>query len=208
MRTRHAAHAAALALAAIVFAGCSITTEGPDNGDSPSAGATTAPADKSGDGTSGADDDAGSTEDRSPDILPEERTWLYEIDSDANFDSGGQISVAVAGGDGAEHADSTSQWLGCDGVAAVTTYQLDGGYTSLHGTLAFREGTPQGLLAEVLIETDLGVLGNYQVDSDGGLPLQLLVEGANTLTVTAEVSEGTCGNDTVGYLVFADAYLT
>lgn len=198
MRTLLAARAtAALALAALALAGCSITTAGPDGSGSPTGESTTAPGEKTADGSP-----------EGSDALTEDRTWLYELDSDANFDSGGQITVIVAGGDGAEHADSTSQWLGCDGVAAVTTYQLDGDYSTLNGHLAFREGTPAGLLAEVQIETDLGVLGAYQVDSDGGTSLQLLVEGASTLTVTAEVSAGQCAIDDVGYLVFVDTYLT
>ena len=188
MRTLRAARVAAVVAAVgIALSACSVSTESPSSDTEPTTEKTSAQTTED----STAQTTAESTEDSSPDIV-QARTWLYELTSDANFDSGAQIGVAVAGGDGQVHNDSTSQWLGCDGVAAVTVYELDGAYSTLDGaystldgTLAFREGTPADVLGEVEIETDLGVLGAYQVDSDGGVPLQLLLDGASTLTVTA-----------------------
>jgi hypothetical protein len=204
VRTLRAARVAAVVAAVgIALSACSVSTESPSSDTEPTTDKTSAQTTED----STAQTTAESTEDSSPDIV-QARTWLYELTSDANFDSGAQIGVAVAGGDGQVHNDSTSQWLGCDGVAAVTVYELDGAYSTLDGTLAFREGTPADVLGEVEIETDLGVLGAYQVDSDGGVPLQLLLDGATTLTVTAAVSAGECENDDVGYLVFVDTYLT
>lgn len=207
VRTRAAVLGGVLALA---LTACSITTEPADGGatsaDEPGTAVATTDTAAADDSTSEPSNEG--EESPSADVLPEHRTWLYELDSDANFDSGGQVDVSIAGGDGAAHPDSTSQWLGCDGTAAVTTYALDGDDALLQGTLAFREGTPSDVVAEVQIETDLGVLGRYRVESDGGVPLRLVLEGADTLTVTAEVSAGDCGSDDVGYLVFADTFLS
>ncbi len=202
MTATHAHRLAAAGLLCLALAACSITTEG--DGDDGGSADTTPSTEQRTD----TDPDEGTTESRTPDVITAEQVWLYEVPSDANFDSGGQVDVVVAGGDGANHPDSTAQWLGCDGVAAVTTYALDGRYSMLDGTLAFREGTPAAVVAEVSIATDLGVLGSYRIESDGGVPLQLVLDGAEELVVTAEVSEGECEVDDDAYLVFVDAVVT
>ncbi|PWD51066.1 hypothetical protein C8046_10830 [Serinibacter arcticus] len=87
-------------------------------------------------------------------------------------------------------------------------YALDGAWTTLEGELAMRDGTPDGLAAEVTLLLDGAPLAAYRVDaSDAGVPLKVLTEGADVLTVQAVAVEGECATDPLPYLVFADTYV-
>lgn len=142
-----------------------------------------------------------------PPALPDGATWLYNVPSVSNEASGDQTSTVMLGGDGIVYPNSTTQWLGCGGATASTTYDLGGAYEQVRGRLALREGTPADVVAEVYIESDQGMFGGHRLEGDGGVPVQLLVEGSSTLTITTTTVEGTCAVDSLGYLSFVDTWV-
>jgi hypothetical protein len=140
--------------------------------------------------------------------LPSGATWLYDVPHEAARASGEATEARLSGDDsGALYANSTTQWLGCDGVADKTTYSLAGNYGQLIGRIALRDGVPEGIVATVDVATNRGIVSRMRVEADGGAPLQLSLDGVRSLTFSASLAGGTCRAADESYLVFAGTYV-
>lgn len=149
------------------------------------------------------------TQEPTDDQAADAGTWLYELPSKADRASGEQTDADLAGdGSTQRFAHSTAQWVGCDGAVDSTTYRLEGGFRQLKGQVALREGVPDGLVVEVGFAVDGAPVSRIRVEADGGAPVQLVLTGSDTLTVTAEATAGTCDEAAESYLVLADATVT
>lgn len=137
--------------------------------------------------------------------LPDGATWLFEVPSRSGRESGGEVAVSVRG---VGVAHGTGQFLGCDGSPDVIVYDLPLDATTIEGSLAMRDGVPDGIAAEVTVFLDDEPVSAWRVDgTDTGVPLKLLTQDAAKLRVEAILAEGTCSNDTVPYLVFVDTWV-
>ena len=137
--------------------------------------------------------------------LPDGATWLFEIPSQSGRESGGEVAVSVRG---VEVAHGTGQFLGCDGSPDVVAYDLPPDVTTIEGSLAMRDGVPDGIAAEVAVYLDDAPVQAWRIDgTDIGVPFKILPQGARVLTIEATLMEGTCTSDTVPYLVFVDTWV-
>ena len=152
-------------------------------------------------------EDGASAETASAEVatLPDGATWLFEIPSQSGRESGGEVAVSVRG---VEVAHGTGQFLGCDGSPDVVAYDLPPDVTTIEGSLAMRDGVPDGIAAEVAVYLDDAPVQAWRIDgTDIGVPFKILPQGARVLTIEATLMEGTCTSDTVPYLVFVDTWV-
>ena len=134
--------------------------------------------------------------------------WLYDIPGASNSSSGERISTTLQGDSSATaYKHATTQWVGCEGEPATTTYQLDENYSRLKAQVGLQKQAPDGLVVVVDISTDEGIVQRIQVEGDGGTPVQLNLVGVSTLTFEAIRTKGTCKPSAQGYLVLGDAIL-
>jgi hypothetical protein len=114
--------------------------------------------------------------------------------------SGDPVDVYV----GTEHAaDSSTQWVGCEGTPAYADFELQG-QTRLTGLLAKRDFTPKRLRVQVEVIVDGRQLQQLAVGNDP-VPVDLqLPSDAKRLRLAAIRVEGSCSSASEGYLVWGN----
>lgn len=116
--------------------------------------------------------------------------------------SGNLVSVIIDG----RYADtSTTQWVGCDGVAAYAEYAL-GDHRHLAGLLGARDYMPPDLVAEVRVLVDGDVVAEYEVGHEA-IPVDLALPAGEVLRIEAERTAGLCSTAPDAYLAFGNAAL-
>ena len=157
-------------------------------------------------GSEGATGSAGATGISVPG-KPADGTWLFDLPAESTRETGRTAARLAGDASRTTYADSTAQWVGCDGQTDETVYDLPDGVTALRGQVALRDDVPKGIVAEVSVSSDLGEITRLRVEADGGAPLQLNLKGATTLTIRASALEGQCAESDDSYLVLADTWV-
>lgn len=142
-------------------------------------------------------------------LLPERASWLYEVESDTDENSGSSAVVQIQRlSEPLTFASSTEQWVGCDGSTAATTYDLGGRYTTLSTAVGLRDHTPEGLTARIVIrgDGDRVVLDETVTVGHVLLRQELDLTGIQQLTVQMS-TEDPCGFSTTGYGALLDAWI-
>ena len=143
-----------------------------------------------------------------PSSLPAGGQWLYAIKNESTRPVGETSAVLEGDSSGTVYAKSTSQFMGCEGTADQTSYQLDGSFTLFKAQVGLRTGTPAGIKALVDVYVDDALITRLQIDSDGGAPLQVVLTGGQTLTFIVSKGAGDCEYSEQGYLVFGDGQIS
>lgn len=142
--------------------------------------------------------------------LPDGATWLSAVPSEAGENSGRGVDVAIQRIDQTlTFPSSTSQWIGCQGSVAETTYQLDGQYTTLSLAFGLLVHTPEGLTVHLEIGVDGASKPLLRESVTVGTVLErqeLDVTGASTLTVRASTDDQ-CTISSTAYGAFLDTWL-
>jgi hypothetical protein len=135
------------------------------------------------------------------------RVPLYEQRESANPEglNGTPINATLVG---ANYPTSTGMWIGCEGVAATTTYRLDRKFTQLTATVGLQPHAPDGLAAEVTISGDGQVLSQFIVRKTATTAIDLKVDRTDSLVVAALLQEGRCAPSDAPYGALGDAFLT
>lgn len=175
------------------------------SGAQPGGAAATGPAPTDGAGRDGASTGADPTG-----TAPETgagTVWLYQLPAtvEAAGPSGTQVATTV---DGQAYPNSTSFWVGCDSVPAVTTFRLGGGFAQLRTRLALDADTPAGLAVTVTLSADATGLGSWTLRPGDTTPVEVPLAGRSELTLSAMATAGVCGASSVGYGIAADAALS
>lgn len=134
--------------------------------------------------------------------------WLYELSSESTRPAGRASGPLLGDAGQTEFANSTSQYIGCEGVADETSYQLGGAFTLLNAQVGLRPGTPEGIKVVVDVYLDDTPVTRLQIDRDGGAPLQVVLTGGGTLKFVVAKLTGQCQNADSGYLVFGNAQVS
>lgn len=140
--------------------------------------------------------------------LPNGGQWLYALKHESTRPVAETTAVLEGDASGTVYAESTSQFMGCEGTADETSYQLDGAFSILKAQVGLRAGTPAGIKAIVDVYVDDALISRLQIDSDGGAPLQVVLTGGQTLTFSVSKGTGECAYSEQGYLVFGDAQVS
>jgi len=140
--------------------------------------------------------------------LPNGGQWLYALKHESTRPVGETTAVLEGDASGTLYANSTSQFMGCEGTADETSYQLDGAFSILKAQVGLRTGTPAGIKAIVDVYVDDALISRLQIDSDGGAPLQVVLTGGQRLTFSVSKGTGECSYSEQGYLVFGDAQVS
>lgn len=132
------------------------------------------------------------------------RGWLYEyaVDSSGVGRSGYQRDAIAHF---TRFPNATSQWVGCSGSPAQSSYRLAGIGKTLTGTLGLDlQSTPAGLRVDFTISGDGRTLGTYSLTKTELVPVSLNVSGVQTLNIAAMKTAGTCGTAADGYGVLGN----
>ena len=134
------------------------------------------------------------------------RVPLYEQRESANPEglNGTPINATLVD---AHYPTSTGMWIGCEGVAAATTYRLDRKFTRLTATVGLQPHAPGGLAAEVTISGDGQVLSQFIVRKTATTAIDLKVDRTDSLVVAALLQEGRCAPSDAPYGALGDAFL-
>ncbi|MFV0254159.1 MAG: hypothetical protein ACK5H2_12600, partial [Beutenbergiaceae bacterium] len=137
-----------------------------------------------------------------------EQTWTYELVDSATRPA--SATSAVIKGSGSSYPDSTSLWVGCDGMTDEVVLKLGGRYSELHGQLGLRESVPAGLVVHVLILADGEPVQNVQLDSDdaAAVPITMVVTDVEQVTFQSQAVSGQCGSADDSYAVLGDGYVS
>lgn len=151
---------------------------------SPSRPAPTTPAPSvSGSGTSGASSTDG--------------LWLFQHRIDGYATSGTQRAYAGAGG---VNPNSTTFWVGCDGLPSVTRFVVPRGVRRLAGLLTLDPAvTPAGVTAAAQITGGTGAPVSIDLQAGVERTLEVSVQAGATLTLSVLKSAGTCSPSAIGY---------
>jgi hypothetical protein len=176
-------------LAAALLTGCSVTVAAPsDPASTPAATVASASTPASTPAATG-------------------RTWTHQLVDTATRPAGA-TSAQVKGGT-TTYPNSTSLWVGCDGLTDEVTLGLDGRYQRLFGHLGLRSSAPAGLVVHVLVLVDGKPVQNVQLDSDKPAPVEVNAVLTDALIVTFESKavKGSCGEAAESYAVLGDGYV-
>jgi hypothetical protein len=134
-------------------------------------------------------------------------TWLYQsfLHTTAIGPSGIQRAATI---DGRNYPNSTSFWVGCEGLPAVTQFSLDGKYSLVNTTLGLDSGTPQSLSVTITLAADGVPLETWTLRPGQSVPVSGSVAGRMVLSLSAQAVSGTCGSSAVGYGIAGDARLS
>ncbi len=108
---------------------------------------------------------------------------------------------------GQSYPNSTGMWIGCEGVAATTTYRLDGKFTALNAVVGLQPHTPDGLAAHVTISADGQTLQQFTVDKSANVTIDLNLSGMNSLAIAAIRTTGVCAPASIPYGALGNAVL-
>ncbi|MFG3037461.1 NPCBM/NEW2 domain-containing protein [Streptomyces sp. NPDC048330] len=125
--------------------------------------------------------------------------------TDREGGSSGQHVDAVLAGEGFPR--STGAWVGCEGEPAGMTYTLNGRFTALVAKAGLRPHTPDGIVAEMVVETDGKPRTTVRVTRATAASVEIDLTGVDTLRLTAEKVQGTCGTSDTPYGAWGDAVL-
>ncbi|GAA3283166.1 type II toxin-antitoxin system PemK/MazF family toxin [Dactylosporangium vinaceum] len=116
--------------------------------------------------------------------------------------SGQQLDSTLAG----KHFPvSTGFWVGCEGRAATATYQLDGKWRRLTATAGLDVTAPTDVVAKLVIEVDGKAALTENVSRSKSVAVDLDLTSIRMLTVSAQRTQGSCGNATRPYGALGDA---
>ncbi|MEV4946991.1 NPCBM/NEW2 domain-containing protein [Streptomyces sp. NPDC053755] len=125
--------------------------------------------------------------------------------TDRGGGSSGQHVDAVLAGDGFPR--STGAWVGCEGEPAGVTYALNGRFTALVAKAGLQPHTPDGITAEMVVVADGERRTAVRVTRATTAGIEIDLTGVQTLQLTAEKVEGTCGTSDTPYGAWGDAVL-
>lgn len=134
---------------------------------------------------------------------------LFEVERRNGGRSGEETDSWVQENGAAKlYPSSTTQWVGCNGTVAETTYRLDGGYSRLTTTAALREGTPEGMRASFeFILDDVSAHVATVTAGTTGQAVDLDLADAEELTIRADTSDE-CTADSLAYGALLNATVT
>ncbi len=193
----------ASALAAVLLSGCAVTI-GPS--DSPAAPPPAEPASPASPATPAQPASPVATESPSP-TEQGPRTWTHELVESATRTA--EATSARIRGTSDTYPNSTSLWVGCEGVADEVTLATDGRYKRLFGHLGLREDVPAGLVVHTLVSVDGKPVQNIQLDADdsGAVEVNVVLNGVERVTFQSQAVEGECGSSDESYVVLGDGYV-
>ncbi|MGW7433496.1 NPCBM/NEW2 domain-containing protein [Streptomyces sp. NPDC054861] len=119
--------------------------------------------------------------------------------------SSGQHIDAVLAGDAFPR--STGAWVGCEGEPAGVTYALNGRFSALIAKAGLQPHTPDDITAEMVVVADGKTRATVRVTKAGTASIEIDLTGVETLRLTAEKVEGTCGASGTPYGAWGDAVL-
>jgi serine/threonine kinase PknH len=119
--------------------------------------------------------------------------------------NGQSINATLAG---ESYPTSTGMWVGCEGSPATTTYRLDHKFAELNAVVGMQPHTPDGLTAHVTISGDGQVLKEFTVGKTANIPIDLTLNGMDSLVVAAILQTGICTPASIPYGALGDAVLT
>jgi serine/threonine protein kinase len=119
--------------------------------------------------------------------------------------NGQPINATLAG---QSYPSSTGMWVGCEGRPATVTYRLDHKFTELKAVVGLQPHTPDGLTAQVTISGDGQVLQQFTVGKSPIVPVDLNLNGMNSLVVAALRVTGVCTPASLPYGALGGAVLT
>ena len=143
-----------------------------------------------------------------PDLpVPQNKVGLYQqFQSGSGVGPNGQAINATLAGE--SYPTSTGMWVGCEGRPATTTYRLDHKFAELNAVVGLQPHTPDGLTAHVTISGDGQVLKEFTVGKTANIPIDLTLNGMDSLVVAAILQTGICTPASIPYGALGDAVLT
>lgn len=196
----------ASAMVAALLTGCTITVGGAP---SPSASDPSAPVQTS-DGRTPSGPASGSpapSETAPTAASPANRIWTHTLVTSATRPAAA-TSTRIKGADQI-YPNSTSLWVGCEGVPDEVVLAVNGRYKRLFGHLGLRDGVPAGLVVHTLVLVDGNPVQNIQLDSDdaNAVEVNLVLTGAKQVTFQSQAVKGECSPSDESYVVLGDGYV-
>ncbi len=135
------------------------------------------------------------------------RTWTYELVDSATRPAG--ATSARIKGTADTYANSTSLWVGCEGVADEVVLATDGRYQRLVGHLGLRDDAPAGLVVHTLVSVDGRPVQNVQLDSDdpSAVEVNVVLTGVQQVTFQSQAVAGQCSPSDDSYAVLGDGHV-
>ncbi|MGC3952843.1 MAG: hypothetical protein QM804_01065 [Propionicimonas sp.] len=195
----------ASALAAALLSGCAVTI-GPS-----SSPATPLPASPASPATPATPAEPASPAtpvgQSTPAEQPAERTWTYDLVVSSTRPA--EATSAQLRGTSDAYPNSTSLWVGCEGVADEVVLATNGRYKRLFGHLGLRADVPAGLVVHTLVSVDGKPVQNIQLDADdaNAVEVNVVLTDVQRVTFQSQAVKGQCGSSEESYVVLGDGYV-